>query len=132
VYNPASASTRDNSIFRLDFTDEGARIKKITKSFARITRIFEHTMFPGGPTELFVQGAWYKDEGICPIAGTRLVSEDPNHHYTCESKFVPLRLCYQQPVAVWPYDPHEILPAIDPRSKFFDVIDRNEDQVHHG
>jgi hypothetical protein len=132
VHEPDSASARDNSIFRLDYQGAAVRAVAITQSYARIVRIFEHEMFPGGPKELFVQGVWYRNEGICPIAGTKLVSEDPAHHFTHDSKFTPLNSCYQKPVAVWPHDPHEVLPPGDRRRTFFDVIDRNEEQVHHG
>ncbi len=128
MHDPASVSSKDNSIFRLDFKKAGPRATAINKSFARIKRIFQHTMFPGGPTQLFVEGAWYRDEGVCPIAGTQLVSPHPTHEYTLTSKFVALTQSYQQPVALWPYDPHALLPAGDKRTTFLDVIDRNEEQ----
>jgi hypothetical protein len=128
VHDPDSASSKDNSIFRMDYKDGAQRAVAIRTSFARIKRIFKHTMFPGGPTEIFVQGAWYKNEGVCPIAGTQLVSSHPTHHFTLQSKFTTLVSCYQQPVALWPYDPQGLLPPEDPRSAFFDVIDRNEEQ----
>jgi hypothetical protein len=130
VEDPTSTSTKDNSIFRMDYKDYhgAARRTAIKKSFARVKRIFQHTMFPGGPTQIFVQGAWYQDEGVCPISGTQLVSPHPNHHFTLQSKFTPLSSCYQQPVALWPYDPKNQLPDGDRRKTFFDVIDRNEEQ----
>jgi hypothetical protein len=131
VHEPGSASSRDNSIFRLDYKAQVARAVTIKQSYARIVRIFEHTMFPGGPKDLFVQGVWYRNEGTCPISGTKLVSENTNH-FTLESKFTPLNSCYQKPVAIWPYDPHGVLPIYDRRRAFFDVIDTNEEQVHHG
>ena len=114
----------------MDFKAESGQGNRtrIHKSFARVRRIFTHAMFPGGPTSIFVQGAWYKDEGVCPIAGTQVVSPDPAHHFTLESKFTLLNKCYQQPVALWPHDPMEKLAAADPRRAFFDVIDRNEEQ----
>jgi hypothetical protein len=70
----------------------------------------------------------YRDEGVCPIAGNHLVSPDPTHHFTHQSKFIPLLWCYQQPVALWPYDPKGKLQDGDRRKAFFTVIDRNEDQ----
>ena len=112
----------------MDYKDVGVRRTAIKKSFARVKRIFQHDLFPGGPTRLFVQGAWYQDEGVCPIAGTQLVSPHPTHHFTTQSKFTTLSSCYQQPVALWPYDPKGVLPAGDRRNTFFDVIDRNEEQ----
>jgi hypothetical protein len=127
VEDANSTSSKDNSIFRLDYKAAGRRTR-IHKSFARVKRIFKHAMFPGGPTNLFVQGAWYKDEGVCPIAGTHLVSPNPDHHFTRESKFTLITSCYQQPVALWPHDPLEELAEHDPARAFFDVIDRNEDQ----
>jgi hypothetical protein len=128
VHDETSTSTKDNSIFRMDYKDGAVRAVAVRKSFARVVRIFEHTMFPGGPKELFLQGVWYKNEGVCPIAGTQLVSLDPTHHFTHQSKFTPLLWCYQQPVALWPYDPKGELPAGHHMQGFFDVIDRNEDQ----
>jgi len=76
-----------------------------------------------------VQGAWYASEGKCPIAGTQLVSPAPNHHFTTDSKFTPLNQCYQQPVALWPHDPKDVLPPGDRRKTFLDVIDHNEEQL---
>lgn len=130
VEDPTSTSTKDNSIFRMDYkADTGpGRRTVIHKSFARVKRIFEHVMFPGGPSRVCVEGAWYKDEGVCPIAGTQLVSPHPNHHFTHESKFIFINQCYQQPVALWPYDPKDELRPDDPKKAFFDVIDRNEEQ----
>jgi hypothetical protein len=128
VYDKTSASSKDNSIFRMDYKGDVARATTVKKSFARVKRIFQHTLGPGGPRELFVEGEWYKDEGVCPIAGTHLVSPHPTHHFTLQSKFTPLARCYQQPVALWPYDPKGVLPAGDPKKAFLDVIDRNEDQ----
>jgi hypothetical protein len=128
VFKPKNKSSKDNSIFRMDFKSEIRGRTKINKSFARVKRIFKHTMFPGGPTNIFVQGEWYKDEGVCPIAGTHLVSPHPEHHFTHESKFSLLSQCYQQPVALWPFDPLKKLPTLDARRNFFDVIDRNEEQ----
>jgi hypothetical protein len=128
VHDATSNSSKDNSIFRMDYKAGAARAVAIKKSFARVKRIFEHVMFPGGPKELFLQGEWYKSEGKCAIAGTEMVSPDPQHHFTHQSKFVPLLWCYQQPVALWPYDPLDRLHPEDLRKGFFDVIDRNEDQ----
>jgi hypothetical protein len=112
----------------MDYKDGAVRAVAIKKSYARVKRIFEHALFPGGPKQIFVQGAWYRDEGVCPIAGNHLVSSDPTHHFTHQSKFIPLLWCYQQPVALWPYDPKGKLQDGDRRKAFFTVIDRNEDQ----
>jgi hypothetical protein len=130
VEDRTSTSTKDNSIFRMDYkaaTGPGRR-NVIHKSFARIKRIFEHAMFPGGPTNIFVEGAWYRDEGVCPLAGTQLVSPHPNHHFTEQSKFILISHCYQQPVALWPHDPLNTLHANNPAKGWFDVIDHNEEQ----
>jgi hypothetical protein len=115
----------------MDYRDAVGRGRHnyINKSFARIKRIFTHVIFPGGQAQLFVQGAWYANEGKCPISGTELVSPAPNHHFTHQNKFTPLNRCYQQPVALWPYDPKGQLPPGDVRKTYFDVIDQNEEQL---
>jgi hypothetical protein len=111
----------------MDFKNAG-RNNAVNRSYARIKRIFQHVMYPGGPSRVFVQGAWYRDEGVCPIAGTHLVSPQPDHTFTIQSKFTLLSSCYQQPVALWPHDPKNLLPAGDLGKHVFDVIDRNEEQ----
>ena len=130
VEMPGSTSSRDNSIFRMDYKNAEGRGNVIHKSFGRIKRIFTHVMYPGGPTEVFLEGAWYRDEGVCPIVGTHLVSPHPLHHFTLQSKFILVSSCYQQPVALWPHDPKGLLPDGDPEKGFLDVIDRNEEQVY--
>jgi hypothetical protein len=130
VEDKTSAASRDNSIFRLDYKKAGVRGNALNKSFARVQRIFTHIMYPGGPTRVFVQGAWYRDEGVRPIAGTQLVSPHPDHIFTLESKFVLLTSCYQQPVALWPHDPKGLLPDGHLGADMFDVIDRNEEQEY--
>jgi hypothetical protein len=44
------------------------------------------------------------------------------------NNFTFLDTCYQIPVAVWPYDPFKKLPDGDERSKYCDIIDRNQDE----
>jgi hypothetical protein len=53
----------------------------------------------------------------------------PNHHFTHQSKFTPLKKCYQQPVTLLPYDPKGQLPPGDVRKTYLDVIDQNEEQL---
>jgi hypothetical protein len=131
VHDATSTSSKDNSIFRMDWSPpvRPGRSPTIAKAYARVKRIFTHTMFPGGPATIFVQGDWYKDEGVCAVAGTQLVSFYPAHPFNRDSKFIPLNECYQQPVALWPHDPLKEMDADDPKKTFFDVIDRNQEQA---
>ena len=98
--------------------------------FGTITKIFQHTMYPGGPTKVFLQCEWYDTVGRCPVAGTQVVRKNPQNDWNLRSPFVPLDTCYQIPVAFWPYDPFDKLAANDPMNfkDCFDVIDRNQDQ----
>ena len=99
------------------------------KAFASITRIFVHSMYPGGPSKVVVEGLWYENVGTCPIAGTTLVRENKNTPFNKCSRFTFLETCYQIPVAVWPYDPHGKLHPEDERRLYFDIIDRNQTET---
>ena len=64
--------------------------------------------------------------GTCEVAGTTLVKKDPDHDFNHSSRFVFLDMCYQRPVAIWPFDPFKKLLAQDQRKDWFDIIDRNQ------
>jgi hypothetical protein len=86
-------------------------------------------MYPGGPSKLVVKGNWFENMGKCSIAGTTLVRNNANHPFNRASKFTFIETCYTIPVAVWPYDPFNKLPANHPRRQYFDIIDRNQTEI---
>ena len=114
----------DDSHFRFDY--RAAEGGDLTKGFATIIRMFEHDAYPGGPSRVVVEGAWWKVVGTCPVAGTTLVKKDAAHPFNYSSRFVFLDECYQHPVAMWPHDPFHELEDGDERQQWFDVIDRNQ------
>lgn len=120
----------DNSHLRYDYkTYVGERSKKtkMVKAFVQIISMFEHEMYPGGPTQVVVEGAWYKHIGLSKF-GLDLVAPDPTNGIHTHSRFIFLTNCYQRPVALWPYDPFGKLPKDDLRKGSFAVIDRNQDE----
>ena len=102
---------------------------EVRQAFARITRLISHEAYPGGPTRIIVEGTWYEFMGTCPIAQTPLVKKNKRYFMNLSSRFAFLDNCYQRPVAVWPHDPLDELSDGDPRKKWFDVIDKNQNEV---
>ena len=79
---------------------------------------------------MMVEGDWFKVIGTCPVAGTMLVKKDSRHPFNSSSRFVFLNNCYTKPVAVWPHDPFDDLPHMNPHKDCFDIIDRNQDEIY--
>lgn len=120
----------DNSHLRYDYNSYVGRKKNnvvMTKAFVKIVSMFTHEMYPGGPSKIVVEGAWYKYVGKSKYDLT-LVADDPTNGIHSNSRFIFLTNCYQRPVALWPYDPYKKLPRGDPKSESFAVIDRNQDE----
>jgi len=114
----------DDAHLRWDYKQAG-RLGVIS-AFATIRRIFVHSLYPGGPSRVIVQGEWFTVVGKCPIAHTMIVKDDSRNEFNLHSRFVFLDNCYQQPVAVWPHDPLGQLPDEDPKKGYYDVVDRNQ------
>ena len=110
----------DDSKFRYDVLDENGDLEK---HYATILRIFEHTMYPGGPTKLVFEGKWYKVVEQCPITGYNVVTHDPTFYPT----FAFVQTCYQQPVALWPRAPKGWFRNHTNRH-LYDVMDYNGDE----
>jgi hypothetical protein len=80
------------------------------------------------PERVVVECEWYRTMvAKNPISGNTVVRLDPT--YLLFDKFVFLQDCYQQPVALWPFDPFEELPRSDPRKNVFEVLDRNQTEA---
>ena len=101
-----------------------------TRGYATIKRLFVHEMYPGGPSRVVVEGRWLEPMGKCEVAGTTLVRHNKHYGFNLpgRARFTFLSTCYEIPVALWPHDPAGTLPAGHPRRKWYDVIDRNQDQ----
>ena len=118
----------DNTALRWDYMDIDGRHRQMKSAFARILRVFKHSMWPEGPSRYVVECQWYETIGECPVAKTKLVKPNPEWHLNTSQKFVFLTNCYQCPVAIWPHDPLDDLPLDDVLKNVFDVIDRNQQQ----
>jgi hypothetical protein len=56
-------------------------------------------------------------------------TEEPNHPFNLYVKFTFLQECYTMPVALGSYDPFMRLPSHDPHRKYYDIIDRNQQNM---
>ena len=82
------------------------------------------------PTKrLIVEGEWFEPVSICKINNNHWVKKNPDYLFNHSSKFVFLVNCYPRPVAIWTHDPLDDLDADDYRKEWFDVIDRNQDEL---
>ena len=122
----------DDSHFRVEYREQIGRSSQtvLKQAYASIRQIFVHAMYPGGPEKVVVEGRWLENMGKCPIAGTNLVRHNVNASFNQpgRQKFTFLETCYHMPVALWPFDPLNKLPHDDRRKKFYDIIDRNQDE----
>ena len=117
----------DDSNLRLDYNHLNARGGvEVRQAYGRIQRLLSHEAYPGGPRRIIVEGLWYEHMGTCEIAHTPLVRKKISYFMNTSSRFAFLDACYQRPVAMWPHDPLDKLPAGDPRKNGFDIIDRNQ------
>ena len=129
TYDRKKQLVHDDTNLRLDYMHEARGGDEVRQAFARITRLISHEAYPGGPTRIIVEGTWYEFMGTCPIAHTPLVKKNKRYFMNLSSRFAFLDNCYQRPVAVWPHDPLDKLPDGDPRKKWFDIIDKNQNEV---
>ena len=121
-YQEKKHKEQDDSKFRYDvLDDEGA----VQNYYATILRIFEHTMYPGGPTKLVFEGKWYKVVEKCGITGYNIVKHDPTFY----PKFAFVQTCYQQPVALWPRAPKGWYRNHTNRH-LYDVMDYNAEEKY--
>jgi hypothetical protein len=117
----------DDSHIRYDYKKEGGS-QRMASAFGKIVRMFTHELHAHGPERVVVECEWYRTMvAKNPISGNTVVRLDPT--YLLFDKFVFLQDCYQQPVALWPFDPFEELPRSDPRKNVFEVLDRNQTEA---
>ena len=100
------------------------------KLFGTIKRLFIHEGYPGSPQRLIVEGEWWENMSTCPVTSNPLVKRNPDLVFNHSSKFVFIANCYPRPVAIWPHDPLDDLDQGDERKTWFDVIDRNQDEMY--
>jgi hypothetical protein len=105
---------------------DGGRIKN---AHGQIRNIFVHEMFPGGPSKVVLRVHWFQNAAPCPVSGNARVFKNHQNHLNVDYKFTFMETCYQQPVAVCPYDPLDKLPVGDPFKTCFDIINRNQVQA---
>lgn len=111
----------------MDFLVEvGRRGDTVMKSgYGQIKKMFVHSLYPGGPSQVVVDVDWFDNKGTHEISKLPLVAKT-NNDPTAFSRLTFLRECYPRPLALWPNDPLDDLDADDPAKLYFRVIDRNE------
>jgi hypothetical protein len=114
----------DDSHLRYDYQPAPGGLR-MASVYGKIVRIFTHELFDGGPEREVAECAWYRTMAHKnPISGNTVVKVDSS--YVLFDKFIFLQDCYQQPVALWPYDPFGSLPIRHPLKDAFEVLDRNQ------
>ena len=100
------------------------------KIYGTIKRLILHEGYPGLTPRLIVEGQWWENMGYCPVTNNPLVKRNDDHMFNHSSKFVFLTNCYPRPVAIWPHDPLDDFDENDERKIWFDVIDRNQEEMY--
>jgi hypothetical protein len=124
----AKTGKTDSSFIRIDYVPPGSGQQR-RPAYAQIIRMFTQQAYEHGPKRLVVEGRWLAPQGKCPVTRNHVVKVNENYAFNRSSKFVFIDMCYQKPVALWPFDPLGTLPEDDPRRKSFAVIDLNQDEV---
>ena len=98
-------------------------------AYGQIRSMFVHELYPGGPSKVVLRVHWFQNARTCPVSGNARVFKNYQNHLNVDFKFTFMETCYQQPVAVWPYDPLDKLPQGDPLKDCFDIINRKQAQA---
>jgi hypothetical protein len=121
----AAKRMRNDSNITIDYNERvGRNNSKLAGAFGTITRIFEHSMYPGGPTRLVLDCAWFDILGVVEISKTIVVERNPDNSFNQNARFTFLITAYQRPVAVWPSDP--LGTRGEPHTSQFEIIDPND------
>ena len=101
---------------------------RVHHAYGQIQEMFVHEMYPGGPSKVVLRVHWFTTAGTCPVSGNTRVFRNHPSHLNVDFKSTFMETCYQQPIAVWPYDPLNKLPLDDPHKECFAIINRNQGQ----
>jgi hypothetical protein len=114
----------DDSHFRMDHLDDGG--EKVP-SYATLSRIIVHELYPDGPSKIFVEGVWFTNLEKCDITGNPILGVDQSlrNHLNYQAKFAILEDCYQKPVAIWPHDPLRKKGSGHADARKYEAIDNN-------
>jgi hypothetical protein len=121
----------DNTHVREDYLVENSQgVTETLSRFGTIKNIFVHQAFPNGPTKVVLCCRWFQTiTQSDAITGLAVVQEKRNLPENTKDKFTFLETVYQVPVAVWKYRPFKKFKGNDERRTYFNIIDRNQDQL---
>jgi hypothetical protein len=111
---PFTTSTRANklatedSVVKIYFTELEEDGGGKTAAYARISRLLIHAMFPGGPSEVIVDGEWFDVLPEKSDMGHTLVRPNPNNSFNTNCRFVSLDACEPYNVALLPLTPGDV------------------------
>ena len=88
-----------------------------------IKKRFQHEPCSVYEGRVIVQVEWLVNVSKCPLTFIQTVRRNSLNP---DMEFIFLDSCYQQPVAMWPHDPLNLLDVDDEEKDFFDIIDRNQ------
>ena len=120
--------TNDAAI-RWDYcADNSGRSDRIISAYGVIKHLFEHKPIDSERPRVIAHVTWLHNKHKCALTGIQTVSTEPLDKEDALNAFVFLDNCYQQPVALWPHDPLNMLPSLPDGHEYvyYDVIDRNQ------
>ena len=114
----------NNSLVRMPYSTVENR-RRVTKSaYGGIRAVLVHHQYPGGLPKCVLYVDWYQNVGTAPISGNPMIDTTRIDW----SSFVFIEDCYQIPLAIWPHDPLDLLPASNPAGAWWEVIDKNQEE----
>jgi hypothetical protein len=113
----------DDSVVKIYFNELEEDGGGKTAAYARISRVLIHEMFPGGPSEVVVDGEWLDVLSTKSDMGHTLVRTNPNNNFNTNCRFVSLDACEPYNVALLPLTPG------DASCNTFCVIDKSGKQA---
>ena len=121
----------DNTHVREDYLAQDSQgVEETLTRFGTIKNIFVHQAFPNGPAKVVLCCRWFETiTQSDAITGLAVVQEKRNLPENTKDKFTFLETVYQVPVAVWKYMPFKEFKGNDERRTYFNIIDRNQDQL---
>jgi len=114
----------DDSNITIDYNERvGRNGSRLAGAYGEIERIFQHSLYPVGPTKLVLDCKWFDVLGVADVSKTIVVAPNQANSFNNNARFTFLYTAYQRPIAVWPSDP--LGTRGQPHTSQYEIIDRN-------